>query len=202
MHGQSVMWPVLVRASEVQVPAPLQVIARGGFAMGVLAYVRYEPPSPLCYEELCFMPCLVEARAAGRRRRGYFVARMYVDSEASLAGGREIWGLPKSLARFTRHGSRVEVSADDGSELTLELGRVGPGLRSRTRATTLQSVEGCVVRFRGDFRARVAPTSVRVARFTSAHPAWRGFPGAVRLPRPGLALTDFDAVMQEPERLG
>ena len=30
---------------------------------------------------------------------GVFVHSMYLDSEAPIAGGREIWGLPKKLAR-------------------------------------------------------------------------------------------------------
>jgi hypothetical protein len=45
-------------------------------------------------------------------RPGCVVAHIYVDSEQSLRGGREIWRLPKELADFTWSRTHVHVSQD------------------------------------------------------------------------------------------
>jgi hypothetical protein len=55
------------------------------------AFVSYEEPSPLTYAEL------LVARPVGRRVR---VTDIWVDSPASMAGGRELWAIPKELADF------------------------------------------------------------------------------------------------------
>ena len=43
---------------------------------------------------------------------GLVVSHIYVDSEQSMRGGREIWRLPKELAEFTWSRSAVEVRQD------------------------------------------------------------------------------------------
>jgi hypothetical protein len=44
---------------------------------------------------------------------GLVVSHIYVDSEESMRGGREIWKLPKEMAEFTWSRSAVEVRQDD-----------------------------------------------------------------------------------------
>jgi hypothetical protein len=43
------------------------------------------------------------------------IPQIWVDSPTSLAGGRELWGIPKELGRFERveRGDRVRVSMTD-----------------------------------------------------------------------------------------
>lgn len=201
MHGFSVLCPFAVRAADVEVPRPLDVVRAAGRCLGLIAYVEYREPSPLVYSELIWMPTFVRFRAeSGKKTTGQFVARIYVDSEVSMTGGRELWALPKTLARFERTGDRVEVRAEDGTELSLELGAFGPRLPVKNRIATLQPVDDGVVRFRGDFESRVRIGRAKVTRFRSTHPGWKSFEGAQRL---GLAscLDPFDATMQPPVTL-
>ena len=55
------------------------------------AFVSYEPGSPLTYSEL------LVARPVRRRAS---ITDIWVDSPASVAGGRELWAIPKGLADF------------------------------------------------------------------------------------------------------
>ncbi|HMR79618.1 MAG TPA: acetoacetate decarboxylase family protein [Polyangiaceae bacterium] len=198
MHGFAVMRPVVVLASEIAVPSELEVVQRAGRATGLLAYVEYRVPSALAYRELAFLPCMVRPRGE-RRPLGHFVAAMYVDSEASVAGGRNLWGLPKRLAKFERQKNRVRITADDGLQLELAF-RVFPASRPmRSKTATLQVKAGQIVRFRGEFESRVAPASVKIARFTGSGDGFRGFRGVGRFPRPALAWSEFSAKMLAPD---
>ncbi|WP_122818203.1 acetoacetate decarboxylase family protein [Nocardioides pantholopis] len=67
-----------------------------------VAFVRYEEPSPLTYGEL-LVARPVNAGSLGRR---ISITDIWVDSPASRAGGRELWGIPKELCDFTQDTSR------------------------------------------------------------------------------------------------
>jgi acetoacetate decarboxylase len=61
------------------------------------AFVSYEPGSPLTYSELLVArPVPVE----GGRGRRVSITDIWVDSPASVAGGRELWAIPKDLCDF------------------------------------------------------------------------------------------------------
>ncbi len=67
--------------------------------VGGLLFASYERGS-LVYRELCVVAALVRVG----KRFAFWIPRLYVDADASLAGGREIWGLPKERAEFdVRH---------------------------------------------------------------------------------------------------
>jgi len=59
------------------------------------AFVSYEEGSPLTYSELLVAR---PVRADGGRR--VRITEIWVDSPASMAGGRELWAIPKGLADF------------------------------------------------------------------------------------------------------
>jgi hypothetical protein len=179
--------------NELALPVGFEPVGALGRSAGVLAYIEYHPPSPLTYSELIWMPAFVRFG----RAKGQWVARMYVDSEASLAGGREIWKLPKSLASFERRGGRVDVHADDGTELRLEFTARGPRAPLRSSVKTLQPHEGGAIAFRGDFAARARVARVKVAHFSSPHPGWAGFEHALRV-GPGAAFESFESEMRAP----
>lgn len=63
------------------------------------AFVSYEDPSPLTYSELLI------ARPAEDKR--VTISDIWVDSPASVAGGRELWAIPKGLCDFTLESSRT-----------------------------------------------------------------------------------------------
>lgn len=201
-HGRALFQPFLVRADTLRLPAGFAPRTVAGRAVGVLGLVEYVAPSPLCYRELVWMPCFVSAPTdAGRRASGYWVEKMYVDSEASLRGGREIWALPKQLARFDWGASEVVVETEDGARLVIEISVRGPALGGPSEIATLQDGGGGeIVRFRGSGRATLRSARMRVREARGVE-GWSGWSGAVRLPALGAALADFEITMHEPKRM-
>jgi len=133
MVGQ--LWLSLFR-----VPAPVDDLRPAGIH-GV-AFVRYEEGSPLTYSEL-----LVARPVANAHGRRVSISDIWVDSPASVAGGRELWAIPKLLAEFSsssvRRGpvSHTEWSAVTGSQPIVQarFGDVsGLALRTPFRGGTWQ----------------------------------------------------------------
>src|SRR5919202_710345 len=85
---------------------------RGGRTLGGVVLARYGPGSTLEYHELVVFAGVARVGA----RVGFVVAYIAVDSPASLAGGREIWGLPKRAAEFAWAPSAIVV-AEEGVEV-------------------------------------------------------------------------------------
>jgi hypothetical protein len=96
MHGQ--LWLSLFRVRPGDHP---------GREPGVYgaALVSYEQPSPLTYSELLVAR---PVKAAGGRRVN--ITDIWVDSEDSLNGGRDLWAIPKDQCDFRRtiSGHRVQ----------------------------------------------------------------------------------------------
>jgi acetoacetate decarboxylase len=61
------------------------------------AFVRYEEGSPLTYSELL----VGRAVDSGEHGRRVTITDIWVDSPASVAGGRQLWAIPKDLCDFT-----------------------------------------------------------------------------------------------------
>lgn len=61
------------------------------------AFVSYEEPSPLTYSELLVAR---PVRVEGARGRRVQITDIWVDSPASVAGGRKLWAIPKDLCDF------------------------------------------------------------------------------------------------------
>jgi hypothetical protein len=196
MHGRAFVQPFVVDASQLRLPGGFSAVTIAGRAIGVLGLIEYRPPSPLVYSELVWMPCLV--RAGGKR--GYFIEKMYVDSDASLAGGREIWAIPKQKARFEIGERSATIDTEDGAHLVLELRRRGPAVRAATGGATLQAGVDDIVRFRGTGSARISSGSVHL-REARGLEGWTGWTSAHRMPAVGIALEDFAITMREPVHL-
>ena len=190
------MQPYLVDASSLTLPPGFRALTLAGRAVGFLALIEYVPPSPLVYAELAWMPCLVSARGA----RGYYIAKMYVDSRDSLAGGRELWAIPKQLAQFSISDRTATVDTEDGAHLELALHRRGPALPLSAGAGTLQPDGIEAVRFLGSGKAHTASGGLTVTAATGME-RWLGWPGARRLPGLGAALTRFQITMHPPRRV-
>jgi acetoacetate decarboxylase len=88
MHGQ--LWLSLFRVRAGDHPD------RAPGVYGV-ALVRYEQPSPLTYGEL-LVAHMVE--------KAVNITDIWVDSPASVAGGRALWAIPKDLCDFTFRSDR------------------------------------------------------------------------------------------------
>ena len=88
MHGQ--LWLTLFRVRGVA--------DRPDGVYGA-AFVSYEAPSPLTYSEL------LVARPTDDRQ--VTISDIWVDSPDSVAGGRELWAIPKGLCDFTLESSHT-----------------------------------------------------------------------------------------------
>jgi acetoacetate decarboxylase len=89
MHGQ--LWLSLFRVREGDHPD------REPGVYGA-ALVKYEDPSPLTYGEL-LVAHLVST--GGTPKKAVSITDIWVDSPASVAGGRALWAIPKDLCDFS-----------------------------------------------------------------------------------------------------
>src|SRR5687768_9930059 len=91
LHGRACVSVWLVRATALP-PLPVRPVTVFGRAVVGTAFVDYRPPGMAYHEVL--------AAVLVRRglRFGVSIPRIWVDSPASLAGGRELWGIPKEPA--------------------------------------------------------------------------------------------------------
>ncbi len=76
-----------------------------GHTLGGVLLAHYGPRSSLAYRELLVVGALVR----NGRRVGLWTPRIWVDSAASAAAGRSLWGLPKELASFNGEPPSVRV---------------------------------------------------------------------------------------------
>jgi hypothetical protein len=90
-----------------------------GKTIGAVYLSNYQPGSILEYNELIVVPALVKYQG----KIGGWVSHIYVDNPDSVAGGREIWGLPKELADFTWLDKRVFVQQAGTTLCTLDFNK-------------------------------------------------------------------------------
>lgn len=97
------------------VPEELEIISVWpGKTLGGVYLSYYGSGSVLEYSELIVIAALVGYRG----KFGGWVSHIYVDNPDSVAGGREIWGLPKELAEFTwEKGDQERVTVCQGNRL-------------------------------------------------------------------------------------
>ena len=154
------VWSVPRRALP-RVPDVVSPLMIGGRAVVVTAWIDYTPPGQLSYHELL---ATVATRPERRFRSALAasITEIWVDNEASRAGGRELWGIRRS-----RPSSNSTAPADSPPRPRPEWiatasftprGPVGPA--TRAAFTIIQSVSG---------RPWPSPVRARMrARFASA----------------------------------
>jgi hypothetical protein len=112
---------------------------------------RYEAPSSLAYSELVLV--------RGRAPRGWRVEALFADLEASVRGGRELFGVAKELAAFGWGERAVEVRRPDGG-LVARLRWSAP--RARLPLPALGTVLGAGRTFRVGGLLHVGPVRAEV----------------------------------------
>jgi Acetoacetate decarboxylase (ADC) len=157
LRGQANFHVLAVRSASLPaVPAGFTPLRVGGFGLVVAGWVDYQGGSILRYGELL-------AAVAGRWAGGVSatVTHMWVDSPASRAGGRELWGYPKELASFELAiDPSGTARAHDPGGVELARGRfaalVTSPWRILIRGGTVQPLDGHLAAVRAVFRARPA----------------------------------------------
>jgi hypothetical protein len=191
----------------------------------MLLYLEFVDSAAVTRRELLWLSAIVRSPdpAYDVPRMGplYFVARSYADrdatdfgSRAELAGGdgdagsrpdpvsgREPprdWHLPRAYARFRRFGNRIEVDADDGTQLAFSWTPRSFTLPSPTSIASMQNTAGRVVCFQSEGRARAQLATYRLESFSSGHPDWQSFASGLVLPGVASYLKSFDTSVKSP----
>ena len=87
-----------VERSRHFIPPELEIVSvLPGKTLGGIYLSAYEEGSLLQYNELIVVAGLTRYQ----NKIGSWISHIYVDNETSMAGGREIWQLPKEMADFS-----------------------------------------------------------------------------------------------------
>jgi acetoacetate decarboxylase len=136
------------------VPVDLEIVSiLPGKTLGGLYLSVYEANSTLQYHELIVVPALVRYQG----KIGAWISHIYVDNPASVAGGRNIWGLPKELADFSWHDTEVSVSQSNRSLCRVRFDRFGlpltPWGNIKLSGDVFGGLTADILAFQGDVEA-------------------------------------------------
>ncbi len=144
------------------VPAELTVISLWpGKTVGGVYLATYGAGSALEYHELIVVAALVSY--AGRV--GCWISHIYVDNPDSVAGGREVWGLPKELAEFIweqGQQSRIVVRQAERQLCTLSYDHPAWGWRQGFTVPSFSALGTNLLLFQGQANARIGLASTRL----------------------------------------
>ncbi len=93
---------------------------------------------------------------------GGWVSHIYVDNPDSVAGGREIWGLPKELAQFTWTDRSVTVSQADKLLCKLDYSRQSFGLPLKLSASAFSCKDNNLLIFPASVESRFGLVSSKL----------------------------------------
>lgn len=101
------------------VPAELEIISVfPGKTLGGIYISSYGLGSVMEYNELIIVSGIVNYGG----KWGAWISHIYVDNPNSVAGGREIWALPKEIAQFSWEGSDSSPASSLGYRITVRQG--------------------------------------------------------------------------------
>ncbi len=107
------------------IPTELNIISvLPGKTIGGVYLSKYSSGSVLEYSELIIIAGFLSYQG----KFGGWVSHIYVDNPDSVAGGREVWGLPKELAQFNWTENSVTVSQANKLLCKLDCNRQSFGL--------------------------------------------------------------------------
>lgn len=99
------------------IPSQLEIVSLlPGKTLGGIYISSYKPGSLVEYNELIVVPGYVRYQG----KTGFWISHIYVDNEDSVAGGREIWGLPKEMAEFSWDKNSIKISQSNNKLCNLE----------------------------------------------------------------------------------
>lgn len=148
-----------IERSRPLIPQELEIVSVWpGKTIGGIYLSSYKFGSTLEYSELIVVAGLVSYSG----KIGSWISHIYVDNSDSVAGGREIWGLPKELAEFTwLSGKESSVTVRQGNQELCSLTYTKPSLAlplSLALPSFSSSVSDLLL-FKGDFASRMGLVS-------------------------------------------
>ncbi|MEH2081290.1 MAG: acetoacetate decarboxylase family protein [Nostoc sp.] len=139
LQGYAIQTLHLLNIDQVRplIPLELEIVSVWpGKTLGSVYLSNYGSGSVLEYSELIIVPALINYQ----RKIGAWISHIYVDNADSVAGGREIWGLPKKLAKFTwEQGKYVTVHQENRKLCSLKYNQQSLAWRQRLSASTFSA---------------------------------------------------------------
>lgn len=127
----------------------------------VVTLVRYLEGT-LHYDEL-----VVGTLARRGLSMGIYIDYIWVDSLASLWGGRRIWGLPKNMAQFAWETNTVRITDDTGLIATLSVNLApGGGPELWTPAPGLGQLDGAWAYTVANLWVRLGPSDLHIEEWS------------------------------------
>lgn len=126
LKGYAIQTLQLIEIEQVRssIPPEFEIVSvLPGKTIGGVYLSKYTTGSVLEYSELIIAPAIV--RYAGKI--GGWVSHIYVDNYDSVAGGKEIWGLPKEFANFNwktpknQSGLEHQVTVEQNQQMLCKL---------------------------------------------------------------------------------
>jgi hypothetical protein len=156
LRGQAYFHVMLLPAERLPAtPDGFRPLIKAGRGVVIAGWVDYQGGSILRYGEL-----LVAVVGHASRGLTATVTHMWVDSPASRAGGRELWGYPKELADFDLRigpsGTASARLARGGPELARGTfhATIGLPMRVTVNGGTVQPLGGELIDVRAAFKSR------------------------------------------------
>lgn len=141
------------------IPAELDIISVfPGKTLGGVYLSRYGYGSVLEYSELI----IISGIHIYKGKFGGWVSHIYVDNPDSVAGGREIWRLPKELAEFTWTDNSVTVRQDNRLLCSLNYHRQGFGLKQKLGASAFSTQGADLLLFPAEVEAQFGLVSAKL----------------------------------------
>ncbi len=126
------------------IPAELNIVSvLPGKTIGGVYLSKYSSGSVLEYSELIIIAGVLSYEG----KFGGWVSHIYVDNPDSVAGGRQVWGLPKELAQFSWEASSVTVSQAGNLLCKLNYQRQSFGLPLKLSASAFSCKESNLLIF-------------------------------------------------------
>jgi hypothetical protein len=163
LQGYALLTSQLIDVERVRlfIPPEFEIVSvLPGKTVGGVYVSNYTSGSVLEYSELIVNAGMV--RYSGKV--GGWVSHIYVDNADSVAGGREIWGLPKELAEFTWEKSNHATSGYDncltvrqGGQTLCRLSYNQPsfGLQLPLSGDVFSTLSDSILLFKSKFESRV-----------------------------------------------
>ena len=141
------------------IPPELKIISVWpGKTVGGVYLSQYGSGSVLEYSELL----VIAAFLSYEGKVGGWVSHIYVDNPDSVAGGREIWGLPKELAEFTWEENRATVRQGNSVLCTLNYNRQSFGWRQQLGASSFSAIGSHLLLFPAELNSRLGLVSSKL----------------------------------------